>query len=149
MERIGATPVVLTSDPEHFEVDDAEYLQAVEAVCPTWVATGRKKKLKPKWIENPRRHQHPKGYIQWLTREAEDKSCSRYSETEQGAAALANLDWAAVLSRPEVQFQYLRALVADLADALGQEPVTGPVQGFRAPLTDRFNLPRDPLLRNL
>ena len=150
MGRIGVTqPVVLESDPEHFAVNDAAYEQADEAECPSWVAAGRKKKLRPKWIENPRRHLHPKGYVQWLTREGQDRSCTRYSETNDGAAALAELDWAAVLSRQAEQFQYLRALVADLADALGQDPVTGPVQGVRAPRTDPFNLPRDPLLRNL
>jgi hypothetical protein len=148
--RTGAMPpVVLESDPEHFAVDDVAYLQADETECPRWVAAGRKKNLKPKWIGNPRRHLHPKGYVQWLTRAGEHKSCSRYRETVHGAAALAGLDWAAVLSRPAEQFQYLRALVADLADALDQAPATGPVVGVRAPLTDRFTLPPDPLLRNL
>jgi hypothetical protein len=151
IRRTGAQPpFVLNSDPEHFEVrDDMAYLQANEAECPEWVAAGRKRKLKPKWIGNPHRHLHPKGYIQWLTREGQEKSCSLYSETEHGAVALAGLNWAAVLSRPADQFQYLRALVADLADALDQVPATGPVEGVRAPLTDRFTLPPDPVLRNL
>jgi hypothetical protein len=142
-------PYVMPSDPEKFETADPAYCNAREIECPGWVNGGSKKKLKPKWIGNPKRSLHPKGYIQWLTRQEEARSCTRYSETEHGAAALAGLDWATVLARPAEQFQYLRALVADLADALNQEPMTGPVSGHQAPLTSRFVLPPDPLLRNL
>ena len=148
--RVGVEPrYVLQSDPECFTVDDSAYLAAEEAVCPSWIAAGRKRKSKPKWIDNENRHLHPKGYIQWLTHDASAKSCSRYSEKDHGAPALANLDWSAVLARPTAQFQYLRALVADVADALNQAPATGPISGIQAPLTSRFALPRDPVLRNL
>lgn len=148
--RAGVEPsYVLTSDPECFAVDDSAYLAAQEAVCPTWIAAGRKRKSKPKWIDNENRHLHPKGYIQWLTRDGAAKSCSRYSETHHGGEALANLDWSAVLTRPAAQFQYLRALVADVAEALNQVPATGPILGGEAPLTSRFALPRDTVLRNL
>lgn len=150
LRHAGVEPsYVLASDPECFAVDDSAYLAAQEAACPTWIAAGRKRKSKPKWIDNENRHLHPKGYIQWLTREASAKSCSRYSETDHGAEALANLDWSAVLARPAAEFQYLRALVADVADALNQAPATGPISGIQAPLTSRFALPRDPVLRNL
>lgn len=150
MKRAGvAPPVIVETDPERFAVEDLEYLQAEETTCPGWIEGGRKKNLKPKWIGNPQRHRHPKGYIQWLTRAGEAKSCSRYSETEHGAAALRDLDWSVVLGRPAEQFQYLRALVADVADALQQPPATCPVVGVCAPLTDRFAVPQNPVLRNL
>jgi hypothetical protein len=150
LRHAGVEPsYVLPSDPECFAVDDSAYLAAQEAVCPSWIAAGRKRKSKPKWIDNENRYLHPKGYLQWLTHDAGDRSCSRYSETDHGAPALANLDWSAVLTRPAAQFQYLRALVADVADALDQAPATGPISGIQAPLTSRFALPRDPVLRNL
>lgn len=153
LERAGApTPAasfVLPTDPEDFNVADPAYLEAEEGQCPMWVRAERKKKSKPKWVDNPNRNLHPKAYLQWLTREGEARSCTRYRETEHGAAALAGLHWGGVLARPAVQFQYMRALVADVADALGQDPATGPVVGDQASLTSRFVLPKDPVLRNL
>lgn len=53
------------------------------------------------------------------------------------------------MMRPNGEMQYLRALIADLADALGQDPVTGAVTAHQASVTSRFVLPTNPVLRNL
>ena len=152
-------PVLLAPnrDPEDLLVEHPAYAIASEAECTCWQAlpsdTPQQQKLKnkcrPAWIKaGGLRVRHPKAYLAWLCLSAGERNCTHYQETVGGAQALRDLDWTAVLRRQEA-VPFIRALVADVADALGQDPVTGPVPGVRAPLTDRFHLPRDPLLRNL
>jgi hypothetical protein len=64
------------------------------------------------------RERHPKAYLQWLCREPCRRSCTTYREGEHGAEALSRLRWSEVLSRPH-QSRWARALVFDVADALG------------------------------
>jgi hypothetical protein len=140
---------VSTRDPEDFETTDTAYLQATEDACPCWVTRGRKKQLRPKWLGQLPRHRHPKGYLQWLCRDGDARNCTTYDETTRGGVALENLDWAQLLARPDGEVQFLRSFVADLADALSQEPITGPVTQPQAPATSRFTQRRVRTLRNL
>lgn len=157
-------------DPEDFNVDDTEYLSATEADCPCWLSlpSGRQKKLRPKWLGLPEwypwppreapipeqerrllwRRGHPKGYLQWLCRDGSRKNCTTYDEVERGGNALKSLDWRAVFGRPAHHSQYLRALLADVANALGAafEPW---LSGSLATVTSPFVLRNDPILRNL
>ena len=141
-----------SGDPEDFETTETTYLSATESDCPCWQSlesNRKKKKLRPKWLGDLNRSRHPKGYIQWLCRDGAARTCTRYQETKNGGAALAGLDWALVLARPDDHFAYLRALVDDLADALGEDPITGPVREPGAAATSRSRRPRNPVLRNL
>lgn len=134
-------------DPEEFMTTDAAYLEATEAACPCWARLphGQRKNLRPKWLGTARAR-HPKGYIQWLCRDGEEKNCTTYHETDDGGTALQRLDWRRVLERPAHHLRYLRALVADVADALGEQP---PTSGQFAEDTSPFKRRPDPLLRNL
>lgn len=153
----GTTVVFdLQCDPEAFVTADGDYLSATGADCPCWFAlpreskqqTLRRKKLRPKWVEGPRQL-HPKGYLQWLCRDGASASCTRYDEKSGGGAALAGLRWEHVLGRPATQLQFLRALVADVADALQQAPTTGSIDDPQARETSRFTARPQPILRNL
>lgn len=147
-------PVIFadTRDPEDFWTGDPGYLAATETACPCWSAlpASRQKKQRPKWLlTSSPRDRHPKGYLQWLCRDGAVPSCTSYHETEGGGRALAGLDWGTLVSRPPEQFQYLRALLADLEERLGEPSSLGPVPGAQAPLTSRFTPRMDPVLRNL
>ena len=157
LRNAGVTPdtnVVFdaATDPERFETNDPQYLAATEQDC-TVLATltsAKKKKLRPKWLGALSRGRHPKGYLQWLTRDPNAKGCTRYSETKSGGPALAALDWSAVFSdRPHGHLGYLRALIEDLEDGLGAEAKGGPFTPTAAKLTSRHTLPEAPILRNL
>ncbi len=68
------------------------------------------------------RGEHPKMYLKYLCREQPPHEwCSSYAETEGGAAALRALDWGALLTEPGAA-PFLRALVEDLSEGLGQPP---------------------------
>lgn len=148
-------PRLRETDPEDFETADAEYACATESACTFWQSLPdqrrsqreRKKKLRPTWAIRPDRARHPKAYLQWLCIDPTAKSCTTYDETTGGARALARLDWASVLGSPQMPF--LRALVADVADALDQEPSVGLVDAPQAPMTSRQRAPADAILRNL
>lgn len=132
-------------DPERFLAEDPEYAADDAGQCPPW----RSRAKRPEWIRE-RRAEHPKAYIAWLCRDPEAKKCSRYRETcsegeRCGASALAQLDWVSALQEPE-HCLFLRALVEDIADALA---IDNPFPGSVSPLTSRFELPADPVLRNL
>lgn len=83
------------------------------------------------------------------TLRAAASNCTRYNESSDGGRALAGLDWAALMRRPADHLQSIRAFVADLEDALGQAPITGPVAGQQARDTSRFTRRIRPVLRNL
>lgn len=138
-------------DPEDFRTSDAAYLADGEAACPCWseLPSGRaKKKLRPKWLGSAR-ERHPKGYLQWLCRDGTAKNCTRYDETRSGSRALTEIDWQALLARPNDHFLYLRSLVADIADALNQPPTAGSIHDPQASATSRFASGLNRLLRNL
>ncbi|WP_428265423.1 hypothetical protein [Haliangium sp.] len=139
------------TDPEAFETADGRYLNATEADCPTLAALPlqKKKKLRPKWLGVLPRERHPKGYLQWLCRVPNARSCTGYSESEDGGAALANIRWEVLFARADTHFGFLRALVEDLEDGLGCPSALGPVVGAVSRLTARSNAPRDAVLRNI
>lgn len=146
----GIAPTLVRPDVEDFETGDAAYLAATEDLCPTW-ARRQNKKDRPKWFGEQRSH-HPKGYLQWLCIDGSRRNCTTYSEAEGGAGALAGLDWAMVLGKPAAHSRYLRAFLADLADALGESPAIGPiVEDLNGPPLATRGTSRSgpPLLRNL
>ena len=131
--RAGARrPPILRSDCdlENFETDDPEY--------------------RAKIISTPgtpqTRLRHPKWYLRWLC----DPTSLRekaYKETKGGLAALRELDWSRVLGEPD-RCPFLRSLVVDLADALGQSLPFSDLGGNF--LTSRHNPGRrNPTLRNI
>ena len=136
-------------DPERFEVDapaEPDYFAAV-GECPRH---RRPKDRRCPWGGDGRR-EHPKKYLKYLCREAPpNEFCSTYLETSGGADALAQLDWSLVLAT-RGSAPCLRALVEDLAEALGQPPE---IHGWpdaptsEAP-TARFRAPHERVLRNL
>ncbi|MEM9457937.1 MAG: hypothetical protein AAGF11_27410 [Myxococcota bacterium] len=149
----GAEHAVLNdkTDPEAFKTTDPGYLAATELDCPALAAlpAHRKKKLRPKWLGTLPRGRYPKGYLQWLCRVPADRTCTSYSETSDGGAALAQIRWESLFSRPPDHFGLLRALVDDLEDGLGCAPAMGRVDGEVSPLTARSLAPQDAVLRNI
>lgn len=155
----GAPPERLArlrrGDPEDFETDDPDYIAASPSDCTCWQSLPerkqaqrkRKKGLRPAWAGSHDRTRHPKGYLQWLCIDPAAKSCTSYDETKGGAQALARLDWVSLLGAPQMPF--LRSLVADIADALDQEPSVGSIEDPQARLTSRHHAPADAILRNL
>lgn len=153
-------------DPEQFEITDDAYLNETEEACPCFkrLATTRKKKQRPKWLGMPQwwrpnegdmhtraiswRKGHPKGYLQWLCKDGNQKNCTTYDETIGGGRALSALSWPALLGR-EQHFEYLRALICDVSNKLGQDPATGKIIGKIAVLTDPSCQRPNPVLRNL
>jgi hypothetical protein len=137
-------------DPEDFATQDPVYLADDCSACTVWRALQPPKKQKdhnPFWHNKEHRDVHPKAFLAWLCRDPEKKSCSRYRETHEGANALRNLDWTAALRNPE-HCTYLRAMVEDLADGLGERPAF-PLDGHASPLTSHRER-RDPqVLRNI
>lgn len=135
-------------DPEDFLTLDPDYLGDTGASCERWLALPPKqqKDHKPRWLRPASRGEHPKAFLAWLSRAPADRECTGYRETHEGASALRKLAWANVLANP-AHCTYARALLDDLADALGEPSPTG--AGAAAPLTDH-RLRRDaPVLRNL
>lgn len=140
----GVSPMV-DSDLESYRTSDPAYLAAAETDCPCWIETERPRKHRPKWLVPGREH-HPKGYLQWLCIDGRLKNCTTYSESDSGARALAALDWSGLLARPIEQVRYLRAFLADLAEALNEPPV---VEAKPAPATSLHARPSANVLRNL
>src|SRR5580704_7496907 len=129
-------------DPEDFLTQDPTYLADDGSACTAWRALppSRQKSNKRIWLKD-QRELHPKAFLAWLCRDPEEKNCSRYRETHEGAHALRSLDWTAALRNPE-HCTYLRALVEDLADGLGERPPL-PIDGRVSPLTSHREW-RDP-----
>jgi hypothetical protein len=112
----------------------------------------RDKKRRPKWLGAQARDRHPKGYMQWLCLDGDHPSCTHYSETDAGGRALTGLRWEALLGAPHSRSPYLRALLADLADALGEAPATGPIVEDLSPpvpATRRTGSLQDRVLHNV
>lgn len=149
---VDVKPILSATGLEDFHTLDVQYLHASENDCPRWVERGRKKKDRPKWLGD-QRERHPKGYLQWLCRDAADKGCTSYDESHGGAEALRRLDWESLLLSTGVR--YLGALLEDIADALGESspmppsPVTRSPTEASHPTTSRARRPQDHVLRNL
>ncbi len=147
-------------DPEGFVTDDPEYLADDGSGCVTLVAAianrGRKKPqyTKAPWVMTPDarfphrvRDNHPKHYLEWLCRDPGDKRCTTWREAGVGSAALAELDWSAVLADAR-HCGFARSFIEDISTALGvRTPGVG--DGRHEALT-RLRGPRDSrVLRNL
>lgn len=121
-------------DPELFIATDEAYLGHDEIHCPRRDAP---------WSGGDQVI-HPKKYVRWLWR---GEGCrTRYRETHEGAAALGALDWPVVLAQASAM-TWLRAMVADLEDALGESCPRLP--GDEAPWVSRSRAPRERTLRNV
>jgi hypothetical protein len=140
---------------ERFEVSTSDALFfATPGECPRF---RKQKDRKCPWRETPGQvlATHPKKYLQYLCRGAlrdgEDKFCTDYRETHEGAAALRVLDWTAVFARGA---PYLRAMIEDLEDML-RSPVDGlpATTGGDVALTSRASREQRPewerVLRNV
>ena len=144
------------ADAEVFETDDPEYSADDGTLCAQMADRNQRRdeRRRAPWILTPQRdaawftrERHPKAYLEWLCRDPGDNKCTTWREADPGAAALRALDWEAVLSHPS-HCGYARALLDDLADALG-EPAPFPQGGVVAPLTARKKAPKAGLLRNV
>jgi hypothetical protein len=128
-------------DIEAFEVTDGAY----ETVAVPAVAG---KASKGDWRRSPElRKRHPKKYLQYLGDASLDGN-TRYAETTTGAAALATLDWTAVLQNA-TSARYARSLIADIA-AMTRVPASPKLSlgdSACAPLT--WSRARDRVLRNV
>ena len=116
LTRAGATRDSLfdasAADVEiRFEVNDPDFLAPPNR--------SRKEKLPPWATAN--RAQHPKHYLQFLC-DPTGTDARAYAETKGGQAALRDLDWPMVLA-PRDHVCFLRSLIHDLADALGEYDV--------------------------
>jgi hypothetical protein len=126
----------LAADVERdFLVNDPDFLgppdRPPKDKCPPWATPGRA--------------QHPKRYLQFLCDPAGTDSRA-YVETKGGQAALRELDWPKVLA-PQEHVRFLRSLIHDLADALGEDAVARDHAGETHSLT--WPPPSDRLLRNV
>lgn len=152
LRSVGAAAAATASfkdAPEKFATNDPAYLAADETACPCWLKK-KERKRRPKWLspECPR-GSHPKGYLQWLCLDPDAKNCTSYDETRAGAQALAQLRWDRLLQRPADQTRYLRALLDDLSDALGDPALASvPIEVDGSVGTRRRSDPRC-VLRNL
>ena len=147
----NANRFAATADPEGFVVDDPDYASATESACPTWVRKGRKRRQCPRWLSPAiDRMRHPKAYLQWLCLDGNASHGTKYKESDHGAAALRDIDWAALLGREDpAHLQFLSALVSDVADAVGVHPQTGPLTRATSPWTTSRTSDPARVLRNL
>lgn len=134
-------------DPEDFLTSDPDYEIADDEECVAMTAKPRRRRRRAGWVR-PDRMQHPKAYLTWLCRDPDEPDCTRYRETGGGASALAQLDWSTVIRQPN-HMRYARALLADLADALGGWPSNVARGGELERLTSIHEVPRDRVLRNM
>jgi hypothetical protein len=154
-------------DVEMFQTNDDAYSSADHCQCVVWHAEPPEKKNKaafkkrrPKWAVSSQREHHPKGYLQWLCMDPHHINCTTYDETEKGAAALANLDWAQLAAHAsppssgselpvrQDRLRFVRALVDDLEGVLGPASVQfdAPPRGTPTALGQA---PKDRVLRNI
>jgi hypothetical protein len=118
-----------------FEVNDPDFLAPPDRPATT--------KLPPWATAN--RARHPKHYLQFLC-DPTGTEPRAYVETKGGQVALRDLDWSMVLA-PQEHVRFLRSLIHDLADRLGEEAVAQSFAGETHPCT--WPPPRDNLLRNV
>jgi hypothetical protein len=114
MQATGCVKAVVrdqASDVEDFYTNDPAYLQDPTPPLPSWA------------INMADRPHHPKRYIEFLL-----WPDVRYTETNQGVAALRAIRWEAVLGN-RTHTQFLRSLFHDLADAL--QALTKPIKRRR------------------
>jgi hypothetical protein len=144
-------------DPEAFESDDPAYSADDGSACLTIADRNRRRRenRRAPWLITAQpdvswfvRERHPKAYLQWLCCEPHDNQCTGWRESKAGAEALRGLDWGAVLSNP-AHCAYARALIDDLADALGEPLPLLSGGGTIAPLTARKPARQAADLRNL
>ncbi len=143
--------VLPPGDCEQFHVSVPAYDTDNGSSCTTWVSRGRRRGTHdacPPWIATSSRQEHPKAYLAWLARQPCPGNCTAYSETKQGRRALVNLDWGALLQNP-THATFARAMVFDLANALGSAPAGVPTGGNEATLTSLHAPSSAPVLRNL
>jgi hypothetical protein len=135
-------------DPEAFLTQDPDYIDDDCSKCSEWqTLTGPKQKdHKPAWLRLER-ERHPKAFLAWLSRQPSEKKCSAYRETHEGADALKILNWRDAL-RSREHCKFMRALIADLADGLGEMPfeMDG---GSLSPHTSHRRRHQDRILRNI
>lgn len=99
-------------DVEDFETADEGFLAVPDRSC---YADGRR----AEW-STPDRARHPKQYLRYLCEpDLATTSPRPYKETHGGCAALQHLDWSVVL-QPAAHARFLRSLLDDVADALGE-----------------------------
>ncbi|HZF54117.1 MAG TPA: hypothetical protein VE093_35975 [Polyangiaceae bacterium] len=145
-------------DLEAFETNDPAFSADDGSGCTELKArNARRPNQKPEracWVLPSRpdlpaycRERHPKAYLAWLCRDPGHRRCSTYQESKHGAAALASLNWSALLSNPS-GCTWARALVQDLAEALGS-PVTPFPEGSEQPLVSRAAATSPRVLRNV
>jgi len=145
-------------DLEAFETEDPDFVADDGAGCTELQAqNARRPNRKPDrtpWVlpSRPdlpayRSERHPKAYLAWLCRDPRHKKCSTYKESDHGAAALASLNWQALLANPS-HCIWARALIHDLSDALGP-PIPAFPAGSENPLVARSTPRATRVLRNL
>jgi len=115
----------LTADTAYETDEGADCAKLIERAC-----RGARRKKAP-WVVD-RRSEHPKHYLQWLCRDSNESDCTTWKETKAGAHALSQLDWKAVLSAQN-EYNFLHALVEDIADALGESDPFVPVMRVDVP----------------
>jgi hypothetical protein len=146
------------TDPEQFDVDEPLFSSDDGAHCVALEKRnqkgGRRKPEMAPWVLKPRpnvpafvRERHPKAYLSWLCRDSEDDRCSTYRESKHGAEALAAIDFSRMLANTSF-CRYARALVYDLADALGPPSVLI-APGEEHPLVSRSASRQSGVLRNI
>lgn len=151
--------LVQGKDPEEFETDDREYSADTGKCCtktpPKALPPNRRTDKTPEWLKTDspqekvkiRREIHPKRYMAWLCRSGQEKNCSTYSD-RAGAVSLQQLAWGRVLETP-THMCFLRALLFDLADALGSPPAGFSLAGHQNALTSLKPRLSPRVLRNL
>ncbi len=123
----------LSRDVEDFEVSDPPFLAPPHGTDKDdWARGGAE------------RARHPKRYLKYLSGSGQPGHWT-YRESKHGVAALRTLDWRLASSTPHFTTS-LRALVADIADWLGE---ASPLPGDEAPLTGRHTHRAARVLRNL
>lgn len=136
-------------DPEDFLTDDANYCMDDGSECTAWnsLPPRRRKNNRPEWIRKGEKcPRHPKAYLSWLCRSAEEtRRCTTYN-VQRGKEALEGMAWQRALQE-EQHCQFLRAFLEDLADALQASATIPP--GAVAPQTAYHLLIENHVLRNI
>lgn len=142
-------PRLYPGDPEALRTNDPDYMADDGQGCTQLIRRNRNKRrpVKAAWVRDDR-ERHPKAYLTWLCRDPAEKKCSTYRESDGGVDALRALNWMTALKEPK-HLCYARALIQDISDLTGQTPEGVELNSISVPLTSRFSLPPDPVLRNI